>query len=167
MIAMRVCLCMGDPPETADQSSSDHNTQRDRQYIHAVPLAGRTTGRGHTSRDIFSSLRLERISNSGFYQHRNGATGDFGRRWQLFQNLQALTLFAVCKTSYRLKRPAGDVEDAAMGSKCQKPIHSLHQLEVDNEELVRRLAELATLRERVRHLEAAIYATSVLRKADD
>jgi hypothetical protein len=54
-----------------------------------------------------------------------------------------------------------------MGSNCQKPIHSLHQLEVDNEELVRRLAELATLRERVRHLEAAIDATSVLRKADD
>ena len=48
--------------------------------------------------------------------------------------------------------------EAAMGSKVQKTIHNMHQLEVDNADLLRMFAELATLRERIRRHEAALAA---------
>jgi len=48
-----------------------------------------------------------------------------------------------------------------MASKVQKIIHNLHQLGVDNADLLRMFAELATLRERIRRHEAALAAKAL------
>jgi hypothetical protein len=51
-----------------------------------------------------------------------------------------------------------------MRAKVRIPSYYLNQLDIDNADLVRKFAELATLRELVRQKEAALHATRASRK---